>query len=353
MKKFEHIDLLNEMVEKGYINVQTHPTLPLKVYKYSLSAQFEKVWNGATSKCRGLVLDNDFNVIGNCIEKFFNIEELPLLGIELPNLPFQVFDKVDGSCIEVFLYKGQLVVCTLGSFESDQAKIATRLLYDIYSDQLKNFIEGYTYIFELVVPENRIVLNYGQDEKLVHIVTRSNDDDSECFFFPGFENVQRFDMTLDKLMEEKKRPDFVNKEGFVLRFSNGFRVKVKYEEYFRLHKIMTGVNEKFVWEFLKEGKPIPLDGVPDEFFQYVEGVKNDLLQQYMKIDMMATEVYSNIYVFNQSRKDFAMKAIQSKYKSILFKMLEGKPYDQIIWDMIEPKFCKTQFSSLRKSGDDE
>jgi len=275
-----------------------------------------------------------------------------MVNLTLPELPYVVFDKVDGSCVQIFRYFDEIVVMTLGSFQSDQSKIAEKLLYSKYSDSLKHIEPGFTYIFELIVPENRIVLNYGDDSKLVLLTVRDNDDDSE--FLPtsiGFPVVDELKLSIEQLMIEKSRPDFVNKEGFVIRFSNGFRVKIKYEEYFRLHKIMTGVNEKFVWEFMKEGKEIPLDGVPDEFFQYVTSIKEQLLDKYSEIDFVASSTFRELFVEGESRKEFAMKALKSPWKHILFKMYEKKKYDQLIWDEIEPKFVKSNFQSLRIEDD--
>jgi hypothetical protein len=42
-----------------------------------------------------------------------------------------------------------------------------------------------------------------------------------------------------------------SREGFVVRFSNGERMKIKGEEYLRLHKIMTNLSTTGVWEVLK------------------------------------------------------------------------------------------------------
>ena len=54
--------------------------------------------------------------------------------------------------------------------------------------------------------------------------------------------------------------DFVNiknlisndKEGFVIRFKNGFRMKIKGDEYIRLHKIVTNISNRDIWEYLKK-----------------------------------------------------------------------------------------------------
>jgi T4 RnlA family RNA ligase len=341
------INKLDQLVAEGKLMVQTEGLL--RIYKYTPETQFSKDWDELTSQCRGLVVDMDGYQFSNPIPKFFNIEELPPESI--PNLPYEITDKVDGSCIEVFWYGGDLIVCTLGSFASDQAKLAEQMITSEHG-YAYTFDAGRTYIFELVAPENRIVLDYGNEKKLVLLAIRDNDTGKEEPYeellkvWPHV--VERVDKTIEEILVEKKREDFINKEGFVIRFSNGFRVKVKYEEYFRLHKIMTGVNEKFVWEFLKEGKPLPLENVPDEFFQYVTGVKDRLIMDYTAVELSATNSFEEIYYMGITRKDFALQALKKPYSSVLFKMLEKKDYTDLIWKIVEPKSSEVKkFNSFR------
>ena len=63
-----------------------------------------------------------------------------------------------------------------------------------------------------------------------------------------------------------------NHEGFVVRFSNGDRMKVKGEEYVRLHKIMTNLSTTAVWEVLSNGGSMDelLKDVPDEFYEKIK-----------------------------------------------------------------------------------
>jgi hypothetical protein len=354
MKQFD-INTLDRLVAEGKLMMQTHPTLPLRIYKYTPELQFSKEWDELTVRCRGLVVDNDGFQYSNPIPKFHNIEELQAdPSFQLPNLPYEITDKVDGSCIEVFWYGNRLIVCTLGSFESDQAKLASQMIFDSLMHLPFIFSNGKTYIFELVAPENSIVLDYGKEKKLVLLTVRDNDTDEELLPTDlGFECVEKINKTIEELILEKKREDFINKEGFVIRFSNGFRVKVKYEEYFRLHKIMTGVNEKFVWEFLRDGKPLPLVNVPDEFFQYVTGVKERLEKEYQDIEGGCKIAFASIYNPELTRKEFALQALKSPYASVLFKMLENKPYDQLIWKFIEPKITdRPKFNSFRGVPDE-
>lgn len=353
MKQFD-IQKLDELVAEGKLMVQTHPNefIPLRIYKYTPEVQFSKEWDELTSRCRGLVVDNEGYQYSNPIPKFFNIEELTPEAV--PNLPYEITDKVDGSCIEVFWYKNNFIVCTLGSFTSDQAMMAEQIIFDTVKFIPLVFHADRTYIFELVAPENRIVLDYGSEKTLVLITIRDNETGEECMPDEEFETfpfpiVEKINKSIEEVLIEKKREDFINKEGFVIKFSNGYRIKVKYEEYFRLHKIMTGVNEKFVWEFLRDGKPLPLENVPDEFFQYVTGVKERLENEYNTIESCANAVFSLLnYGDNMTRKEFALQALNYNFASILFKMLKRKPYDQLIWKMVEPKVTdRPKFNSFR------
>lgn len=75
--------------------------------------------------------------------------------------------------------------------------------------------------------------------------------------------MKRFDGIKDlnhlKTLEEE------NKEGFVVRFQNGMRVKTKFAEYVRLHRIITGISNVAIWEYLKDGRSFDelISKVPD------------------------------------------------------------------------------------------
>ncbi len=93
-------DILLTLIEEGYVMVNTHPELPLMILNYTRKAQFEKYWNEYTLLCRGLIIDQDYNVIAMPFKKFFNYEEhkpeeippIPLLFLILQTQQvFQIF----------------------------------------------------------------------------------------------------------------------------------------------------------------------------------------------------------------------------------------------------------------------
>jgi len=260
------------------------------------------------------------------------------------------------------------VVSSAGSFTSAQAVVAETLLKEKYAN-LKHWsiMEGKTYLFELLFPLNKIVVDYGGEEKLVLLAVRDTDTGNELddiLMYAkgiGFDVVEEVHLNIDELKNEVKRKDFINKEGFVVVFENGFRVKIKYEEYFRLHKIICNVNEKFVWEFVSQDKPISLENIPDETFQFIKNTVASLNSEFQeKKDYILGSYVDAIRELNESygkgnwvKKDFAI-CILPKYKKIsgaLFHLYENR-YDAFkknVWDSIKPEYEPGQsgFQSMK------
>jgi hypothetical protein len=136
-----------------------------------------------------------------------------------------------------------------------------------------------------------------------------------------------------------------NREGFIVKFSNGMRVKIKFADYVRLHSIITNVSTKDIWKYVRDGKDINdlLDKVPDEFDAWVKQQVEKLEDDYNEILIAATNSFITINENlgqNSSKKDFALMALKSPYHAILFKMREKRSFAEIIWKMIEPAWSK-------------
>ena len=164
------LNILNDYIDKGLVVKNDHPTLPLSIYNYSRTTQYEGKWDDITKSCRGLILDRDGNVIAKSFDKFFNLEEHK--PEEIPNEDFEVYEKLDGSLGILFWYQGKWILASKGSFVSDQAIKGKNILNSKYS--VEPIPKGYTTLVEIIYPENRIVCNYGDDEVLVVLSMISN-----------------------------------------------------------------------------------------------------------------------------------------------------------------------------------
>lgn len=146
-------ELLNEMLNGGFVVESKHPSLDIYLYNYTRKCTYEKMWNEVTLLCRGLVLDKNKNIVALPLRKFFNYEEYgtEIIENELRGKKYHVYDKVDGSCGILVEYEGNYMIATRGSFESEQAIWATKLLNEKYLDKVKTLdTDNYTYVFEIV-----------------------------------------------------------------------------------------------------------------------------------------------------------------------------------------------------------
>ena len=142
-----------------------------------------------------------------------------------------------------------------------------------------------------------------------------------------------------------------DEEGFVVRFTNGDRVKIKGAEYLRLHKIMTNVSTTSIWEIMSEGGNLDeiLNNVPDEFYNKIKQYENTLKYGYYQYWNQCSKMYEYFRYgkygdkeVEPTKKEFA-EHIKDKHpiiKSIMFAMWDGKQYDKIIWKALRPEFKK-------------
>ena len=341
----EFLNTLEEYYQNGLLLKQTHPTHDLTIWNYSPKVQYEKLWDNITLQCRGLVTNSKGDIVARPFKKFFNYEEHS--PEDIPNEEFVVYEKLDGSLGILFNYRDEWILATRGSFTSPQAIKGMEILskHDITSLRKDN-----TLLFEIIYPENRIVVDYGDEEKLVliggiHTETGDEIPDTALSLLQqaGFEIVTTYKTWgegYDLLKEEISN----DKEGYVIKFKSGFRMKIKGEEYIRLHRILTNISNRDIWLYLKENRPFDelINKVPDEFYNWVSKTADELNGQYEEIEKKSLQDFANIRknCDSEDRKSFALEAMKCEYPSILFSMLDKKYYGDIIWKIIYPNYSK-------------
>jgi len=332
-----NLQILEQYYNEGWLIKQTHPTLPLTIWNYSQATQYEGKWDEITLACRGLVTDNNGVVVARPFKKFFNMEE----GNYTPTEDFEVYEKLDGSLGILFYYNNRWIFATRGSFTSDQAIKGGGLLNKYDLDLLS---PGYTYLFEIIYQENRIVCEYDYEDVVMLGCIETTDggevDIHDEYYSTNFNVVKKYDGVKDYSMLKSMIEN--NREGYVIRFSNGDRMKIKGEEYIRLHQIMTEISTKSVWECLSQGDDIYkiLEDVPDEFFAKIDEYVEELQSNYILLEAEAQALFATISVHTDTRAEFAKYAKASTLAPILFKMLDNRHYSETIWRMIKPEYKK-------------
>ena len=335
--------LYKEMLVEKYMRANKHPDLPLTILNYTEKAQFENVWNAVTKKCRGLVIDDKLNVVARPFDKFMNYGQNQA-DVFLMDYAVEVTDKMDGSLGIVFEYRGRWHIATRGSFTSDQAIWATwfiSLPHKFYCSYLK---PEETYLVEIIYPGNRIVLDYGDREDLVLLAARNAvtgsvraAKDVEEWYGPKTTTFPY--KTLREALEAVPRP---NAEGYVVYFPDlDYRIKIKQDDYVALHKIVTGLTERRIWENMKEGKSLRelCEIIPDEWHDWLSEVYTSISAQFYDYKKALILDYRHFLLQldeNFTRKDFALAVKDYCKAGIMFLMLDDKNIDDKVWDLVKP-----------------
>lgn len=333
-----NLDKFNSLVEEKLIYRKEHAKFDLVLYDYAPRCQYEKIWTEETMISRGLITDKEGNIVARPFKKFFNYSEMgPGFTIEEN---FTVTEKLDGSMGLLYPYKDKFYIATRGSFYSNQAKQANRILNEKYSHV--KFDPSISYVFEIIYPSNRIVVKYDDtDLYLLATIDPETGFDVEADTL-GFKTPRMFDgKTVDDLLSHSEQ----NFEGFVIKYDSGLRLKVKLDEYIRLHRIVTGVNTKNIWEALMRGDPIDewLDKVPDEFYTWVKAQVGAFNAAYLALETKAQEAYDKYK--HLDRKEFAIE-IMNNHKDIshfAFNMYTNKPNNEAIWKALKPERAENPF----------
>lgn len=336
---------LQELIEGGYIKKRLHPNGKLEIYNYTAKTQYENLWEIATIECRGLIKDLEGNVIARPFKKFFNFDPLKH---DIANKEYDVYTKFDGSLGILYFYEDVPYIATRGSFDSPQALHATKLLHTKYAHAIPVLDRSLTYLFEIIYPENRIVVDYnttdilmligvietktGKDIKLTYDIT-----DKYGSTYCGFPIAT---------CSEEKNPTVLynlnnkNKEGFVIRLRDGTRYKLKFQDYVTMHSLKACLTNVKIWEALKDNLNIDnlYNGFEIEIIIWVKNIKNKLIFEFEKIKKELETEFEAISnsCHTTDRKEIALKICKSPYKSPLFAMLDNKCEDKFIWNIVKP-----------------
>lgn len=357
MKYWElfNLDTFWDLVDDGYIRTQVHPDFPeLRIANYAEKTVFDRNWTPETRASRGLIFNIDNgDVLARPFPKFFNHGEVdaPVL---LLDMEVWASDKMDGSLGVIYITPaGGVAVATRGSFASDQAKHATRVLNEKYPEWVSMFLSRthqHTPLVEIIYPENRIVCDYGNQDDLVllgwmHIESGNYYSSSEGWW--DGPRAKSFDF--DNLSQALSAPPRPGAEGMVLYIPEIHDwVKLKQGDYVELHRIVTGLSARRVFEALRSGQTVEeiCAPLPDEFHSFVREVAEYLNTKVQErfLYVVATFEYiieelerRDIRQGDQDfRKEFAMVAKNSRDAGLLFALLDDRPINDRVWSLFEP-----------------
>lgn len=296
--------------------------------------------NPIVQEARGIIFWEE-TMLPVCIPffKFFNVQETQAAEIDWSTAEVQ--EKLDGSIIKLWYHNYGWHVSTNGTINALNAELQTPVILGDKKDiQVKNYMDlfiyanqkridwydsldkGYTYIFELVSPYNRVVVPY-KETKLYHIGTRNNYTLIEEDLDIGIEKPRKYNIsTLEECLRISENLPF-DEEGYVVVDSEYNRVKIKSHAYVAAHHLKNNgvVTYSRVLDMIKANGQDDFLSIYPEYTEVFDEVSGKLL-------FFIEECINLLKEFNQTnfdtRKDFAVWAVSKKFPSLLFLLLDGK-----------------------------
>ena len=296
-------------------------------FKYTTNTVYSEDWDSVSLHARGIVFEYETGkVLARPFDKFFNLGEM--INVETGELKsiagyvkqhlgfdnlsgdykhqkFRVMDKLDGSLGIAFWTGVDWYVKTAGSFESDQAKWANDWFDMLINPNILD--KSKTYLFEIIYDEDKHPIEYdfeglvllgiidtqtGIEEPLseiLRVAKELNIRHAEVLEFTDFDEVVKYAKNLPK-----------TKEGVVITFENGFKLKVKGDEFLALQKIFhfltkDVVYENFLWKSVDTNQET---SVKDNLiYAFNEGFIVNIPEEMEDMKKYAYDLYDNFLYY--------------------------------------------------------
>jgi|GEM_PF-1722682 len=138
----------------------------LTIVTYSGITEMSNAWEKypILRNFRGLIMDDKGNIVARPFEKTHKAgDEIPLDKLDI--VPDKVFEKANGSLGVTYFWNGKWRVATKFSFENDDY---TKPALEMLSHMDQNSMDpSFTYLFEIILPNDAHFVDYGGKQGLV------------------------------------------------------------------------------------------------------------------------------------------------------------------------------------------
>ena len=383
MNFYEHLGMTHEEFAEKYENTglverRHHAEFPLDLLCYSRKCVHENVWDKATSLCRGIIITrgqeghDGGEIIARPFEKFHNYGAIvgEYAGAGGPQAAGAfgepvVWEKMDGFMCTMYRWENKDYIASKGSFHSIHAKWATAQIRAKFGDRLPLVLGSKTLVFEGLHRDLRIVIDYKERQELVLLAVIDNETGAEysteslesVAMELGFNTPLNFQLTIEQARAASLGDGKCDEEGYVLTwYRDGvppFRLKMKFIEYLRLHRMVTGVSPKRIWEVLSTDQSIELQEYLKQstpwFSKFVQKWINAMRAEYDRLHgeahtrfqcaqiMLKDDSQRNWDKPHSIRKAYAERFTtpeNKEFSGILFAMLDGKQIAPVIWKQV-------------------
>ena len=285
-------ELKKYVSESGLVNMKPAGD-GIFVLKYKKKVFYDNLWNNYIAECRGTIVDADFNLVSYPFTKIYNYgieKEAPVLSDDADIIAFR---KVNGFMVAMTWYKGDILVSTTGSTDSDYVNMAKDMmkLHGPMSEwQLamsNKELEGMTVMFECVDPDDphiipekpgMYVLGYRENtwgSKVGHdpFVLQDLADMFNCY---------KPESTTTNMARLKQMAKECKHEGYVFYTKDGVSAKIKSPYY---------LTSKWVARNPRTDKLVDLNkdikhNLDEEYYPLVDAIRANIVE-YTAMDEQA------------------------------------------------------------------
>ena len=299
-------------------------------------------------ECRGLILDylNNWSVVRLSFTKFFNAGEPGAAEIDWSTARVQ--DKIDGALMSLcFLPEDKAWLLstngTINAFRTPITSLGDSFITQAdgsltfgsvfqsiitkkmpWGDFLSSLNPDHIYTFELVSPQNKVVINYKPD--IYHTATRDRNTLEELDEDIGIQKPNEYPLhSLDEVIkaaEALNSDKEITKEGFVVVDANWNRVKVKSPWYVAAAHMVVAK--------LSFGKTLDiyLAGEKNEFLAYFPEKKDTFDELEKFIGALTLHMAAGYALLmhevgeNPDRKTYALAAKKKAWSSYYLALLK-------------------------------
>lgn len=294
-------------------------------------------------EARGIILrEKDLKVVCFPFTKFFNVGEEYASKIDWNSARVQ--EKIDGNLIKIWYDKNAnglniWHISTNGmidAFKCDTGndlcpyKTFGELFMSVFPPTLFNHLNrNYTYMFELVSPWTKIIVNYPWTQ-IYHLGTRDNTTFQELNVDIGITKPQEYPLKTESEVKNAASELPYNEEGYVVVDKDWNRIKIKSPEYVNAHRLINNkvIDRKKILDLIRKNDYF-------EFLSYFPEYKKVFSKMETRYRQYRKRLYSvdrsvrKIKEKSKDRKDFARRILKSwaDYYVMAFMIYDNKITD--------------------------
>lgn len=305
---------------------------------------------------RGIVLDNNGNIIQRGFDKFFGYKQLDNQSTYSENFKKEranantitnITEKLDGTLILVTINQmnGELLISTTGSLNNKYIDEATKFFIN-YNKSYINFLKDNndkTFAFEYIAPTNRIAVKYTKpDFVFLNTIEKSTGKllGKQNYNLFNFSEAQNYNnLSLKNVINYQK--ELENFEGFIATNEYNNLIKFKTIWWFENSKIFSIFNND---EITKRKIKIVVDSLTSDTLDDLMSARNEfdpnekaiqtIIDYTLRLSEQLQKEYYTVINNKLSNKEIGLN-YNALYRGYIFAKINNKPVNNIFYSELE------------------